>query len=119
MNITDPLAHHARALVERPAIVHDERVILYRDLDALVRRSASHLYSLGLAPGDVVGVALRDSVEHLVILCALARAGIVMLPLDWRWTVGEQQRVAAHFGEYRPNSARISGLGGEWVRKLT
>ena len=101
MNITDPLAHHARALVDRPAIVHEERVVLYRDLDALVRRSASALYSLGLAPGDVAGVALRDSVEHLVILCALARAGIVILPLDWRWTVGEQQCVAAHFGAKR------------------
>lgn len=101
MNITDPLEHHARALVDRLAIVHGERVIRYGELDALVRRSASCLYSLGLALGDVAGVALRDSVEHLVILCALARAGIVMLPLDWRWTLGEQQRVADHFGAKR------------------
>lgn len=101
MNITNPLEHHARAFVDRSAIVHDERVIAYRDLDSLVRRSASHLYSLGLAPGDVAGVALRDSIEHLVMLCALARAGIVILPLDWRWTVVEQQSVAAHFGARR------------------
>ncbi|MBI3375250.1 MAG: AMP-binding protein [Betaproteobacteria bacterium] len=98
MNITDPLAHHALALVDRPAIVHGGRVVLYRDLDALVRHSASHLYSVGLAPGDVAGVAMRDGIEHVVMLCALARAGIVILPLDWRWTVAEQQSVAAHFG---------------------
>jgi acyl-CoA synthetase (AMP-forming)/AMP-acid ligase II len=51
-----------------------------------------------LLPGDVVGVALKDSIEHILLLCGLARAGIVLLPLDWRWTPAEQQRVLAHFG---------------------
>ena len=101
MNITETFAHHARAVPDRPAIVHGEQVVWYRDLDLLVRRVAAHLDSLGLAQGDVAGVALRDSVEHLVILAALARAGIVILPLDWRWTPAEQERVVAHFGAKR------------------
>ena len=98
MNITETFTHHARAAPDRSAIVHGERVILYRDLEPLVCRTAAHLYALGLVQGDVVGVALKDSAEHIVILAALARAGIVILPLDWRWTAGEQERVAAHFG---------------------
>ncbi|OGA86933.1 MAG: hypothetical protein A3G27_12965 [Betaproteobacteria bacterium RIFCSPLOWO2_12_FULL_66_14] len=98
VNITGTFAHHARAVPDRPAIVHGDRVVLYRDLDPLVRRAAAYLYSLGLAQGDVVGVALKDSIEHLVILSGLARAGIVILPLDWRWTPAEQERVIAHFG---------------------
>ena len=101
MNITETFAHHARAVPDRPAIVHGDRVLLYRDLDPLVSRTAAHLYSLGLAPGDVAGVALKDSIEHLAILCAMARAGIVILPLDWRWTPAEQERVVAHFGAER------------------
>lgn len=101
MNIAAPLAHHARALPDRPAIVQGENVLRYRELDALVCRTASHLYSLGLAQGDVAGVALRDGTEHLVMLASLARAGIIILPLDWRWTPGEQERVAAHFGAKR------------------
>jgi acyl-CoA synthetase (AMP-forming)/AMP-acid ligase II len=96
--VADPLSHHARALADKPAIVQGERVVLYRDLDPLVSATASHLYSLGVKQGDVLGVALRDSIEHVVVLYALARAGIVLLPLDWRWTAGEQGRVAAHFG---------------------
>ncbi|MSP97391.1 MAG: hypothetical protein EXR29_09260 [Betaproteobacteria bacterium] len=98
MNITEPFGHHARAVPDRPAIVCGNRVILYRDLDPLVNRTAAHLCSVGLAPGEVAGVALKDTVEHLVILAALARAGIVILPLDWRWTAVEQSRVVAHFG---------------------
>lgn len=115
MNITDPFAHHARALADKPAIVQGERVIPYRELEPLVRRTAAHLYSLGLAPGEVAGVALRDSVEHLVILAALARAGIVILPIDWRWTPAEQQRVASHFGAkailVEPGRPRPEGFG--------
>ena len=98
MNITGTFAHHARAVPDRAAIVHGERVVRYRDLDPMVSRTSAHLYSLGLAQGDVVGVALKDSIEHLLILCAMARAGIVILPLDWRWTPAEQERVVSHFG---------------------
>jgi len=101
VNIAEPLGHHALAYATKPAIVHGDRVITYGALDALVRRTAAHLYALGLAPGDVAGVALKDGAEHLVVLAALARAGIVILPLDWRWTAAEQERVAVHFGAKR------------------
>ncbi|MGH8764677.1 MAG: class I adenylate-forming enzyme family protein [Burkholderiales bacterium] len=98
MNITETFAHHARSVPDRPALVHGERTLLYRDFDRLVSQAGAHLYSIGLLPGDVVGVALKDSIEHIVLLCGLARAGIVLLPLDWRWTSAEQERVLAHFG---------------------
>ncbi len=71
MNITEPFAHHARAAPDKAAIVHGERTITYRELDPLVSRAGAWLYSLGLAPGDVVGVALKDSPEHLVLLAGL------------------------------------------------
>lgn len=114
MNLAAPLAHHARSRGEHPAIVHGERVLRYGELDALVRRTAGHLYDLGLAPGEAVALALRDSVDHIVLLMALARAGIVIVPLDWRWTAEEQARVARHFGAaavlVEPDRPRPEGL---------
>ena len=98
LNITASFAHHARALAGKPALVHGERAVLYRELDPLVRRAAAHLYALGLKAGDVAGVALKDSIEHIIVLCAMARAGIVIVPIDWRWTPEEQARVSQHFG---------------------
>lgn len=98
MNLAEPLRQHARARGDRAAIVHGERTIRYADLDLMVQRRAAHLIDQGLAPDDVVGVALRDDIEHVTLLFSLARAGLVMLPLDWRWTNGEQARVATHFG---------------------
>jgi acyl-CoA synthetase (AMP-forming)/AMP-acid ligase II len=127
MNIADALSHHVTARPDHPAIVAGATNILYRDLDPLVRRSAAHIADLGLAEGDIVGVALRDSVEHLVILYALARRGAVLLPMDWRWTVDEKQRVALHFGAKRvlvePDAEALPGLAtlpidAHWQREV-
>jgi len=74
-----------------------DRVVLYRDLDGIVRRGAAHLDALGIGEGDVVGIALRDSIDHLLALYMAARRGAVALPLDWRWTEPEQRAVAERF----------------------
>ncbi|MCC6474379.1 MAG: AMP-binding protein, partial [Burkholderiales bacterium] len=114
MNLADALEHHARARPDQDALVQGERSISHRELRCLVRRAASHLRSLRLDAGEVVGVALRDHLEHLVLLYALARARLVMLPIDWRWTPGERERAARHFGArltlVEPG-AEIPGIG--------
>jgi long-chain acyl-CoA synthetase len=98
VNLAEPLAQHARARPDKAAIVLSERVVTYREFDVLVRANAAHLLDRGLRAGDVVALALAETIEHVVLLFALARAGIVMLPLDWRWKSEEQARVAQHFG---------------------
>jgi acyl-CoA synthetase (AMP-forming)/AMP-acid ligase II len=114
MNIADALAHHAVARPDQAALVAGDRRVLYRDLDGLVRRWAAHLTALGLRQGDVVGIALRDSLEHMLALWAAARMGAVALPLDWRWTTGEQQAVALRFRAslvlVEPGAAALEGL---------
>ncbi|WP_270935302.1 class I adenylate-forming enzyme family protein [Falsiroseomonas oryzae] len=98
MNLADALPHHARARPDVPAILAGERVIPYAELDATVRRFAAHLAALGLRQGDVLGIALRDTPEHLLALYAAARMGALALPMDWRWTTAEQSALATHFG---------------------
>jgi acyl-CoA synthetase (AMP-forming)/AMP-acid ligase II len=114
MNLADALAHHVRARPDQAAIIAGERTILYRDLDAMVRRWAAHLRALGLRQGDVVGIALRDSPDHLLALYASARLGTVSLPMDCRWTVPEQVAIATHFGAKmvlaEPDAAPLPGI---------
>lgn len=107
MNLTDVLAAHARSRADHPAIVSagvsagistGGRVVTYGGLRDLVWRAAAALRARGVAPGDVVGVGLADTAEHLAMMLAVARLGAVLLPIDWRWTAGEQTRVAAFFG---------------------
>ena len=97
-NIAGLLPHHARRKPDHPALTEGDRTITYRELDLAVRRTAAHILDLGIAPGDIVGMAMRDGADYAVVMMALARAGTVMLPLDVRWTVDEKQRVAAFFG---------------------
>ena len=40
MNLADALAHHVTARPDQPAVIAGDRVVLYRDLDGLVRRWA-------------------------------------------------------------------------------
>ncbi len=98
MTITDRLDDHARRRPDHPAVVDGSRRLTYSEFDWLVRRTASHLRDLGIHAGDIVGVCLADSADHLVVLYALARAGIVILPMDRRWTAAERERIATFFG---------------------
>ncbi|WP_170984794.1 class I adenylate-forming enzyme family protein [Roseomonas sp. AR75] len=97
MNLADALAHHVQARPDRPAIIAGTRIVPYRKLDGLVRRWAAHLADCGARQGEVIGIALRDTIEHLVALYAAARMGAVALPMDWRWTEAEKHAVAKQF----------------------
>lgn len=97
MNLAHSLRILAQSRPQHPALVWGDNTILYRDLDARVRRSASWFKSQGMAQGDVIGVALDDTAEHLIVIFALAALGATVLPMDCRWTVPEQERIARHF----------------------
>ncbi|MCZ6846295.1 MAG: class I adenylate-forming enzyme family protein [Alphaproteobacteria bacterium] len=82
MNIAEILSEHARDRARHPAIEDGERVVTYGLLDSLVDAAAANLHAAGIQPGDIVAVLLEDSADHLIILCALARAGAVIFSLN-------------------------------------
>ncbi|MDP6876734.1 MAG: AMP-binding protein, partial [Alphaproteobacteria bacterium] len=96
-NIASLLDEHAVRRARHTAIVEGERVLTYGQLAPLVKRTARHLQQCGISEGDIVGVCLKDSADHLLVMFALARLGAVILPLDWRWSGAEKQRVAGFF----------------------
>jgi len=96
-NIALALDENAIRRGNHPAIIEGERSISYRALSPMVQRIAGHLANLGVRENDTVGICLRDSADHLMILYAVARLGAVVLPLDWRWTEPEKTNVAAFF----------------------
>lgn len=95
MNIADILTEHARGRAGHPAIEDGARVVSYGELDGLVDAAAANLQGAGIEPGDIVAVLLEDSVEHLVILCALARAGAVIFSLNSNASVAELEKSLA------------------------
>ncbi|WP_336087020.1 amino acid adenylation domain-containing protein [Nocardia sp. SSK8] len=56
--------------------------LTYAEFDARVNRLARHLISLGVGPESLVALALSRSVELVVAMYAVARAGGAYVPID-------------------------------------
>jgi acyl-CoA synthetase (AMP-forming)/AMP-acid ligase II len=98
LNVADAIFHNARRRPSHPAVVERSRAITYAELATLVAKTAGHLDAIGVAPGDLVGVALGDDADHIVALLSVAWRGAAILPMDIRWTAEEKRRIAEHFG---------------------
>lgn len=111
-SVVDGIFHNARRRPSHPAIIDGNRALSYAGLAAEVVKTAAHLLSLGVRPGDIVGVGLRDDADHVVTLFAVAFTGAVILPMDVRWTAEEKQRIALYFGArlvLLPQAEALSG----------
>lgn len=93
MNIADILTEHARSRADHPAIEDGARVVTYGELDRLVNAAAASLHEAGLGQGDFVALSLPNSIEHIVILAALARIGAASLSMDERLPSRERERI--------------------------
>jgi bile acid-coenzyme A ligase len=56
--------------------------VTWRELDRLVDRTARHLQTLGLAPGAVLGIGLRNGLAHVATVLAAWRAGLTVMTFD-------------------------------------
>ena len=96
-NISDQLKRLAHQRPTKTAIIHGTTRINYAQLYERVIDKAKALIDLGIQEGDIVGVALEDSIDHLVMLFAVARAGAIILPMDHRWSITEKEALFQHF----------------------
>lgn len=56
--------------------------LTYADLNSRANQLARHLQDLGLGAEDVAGLCLERSLEMIIALLAILKAGAVVLPLD-------------------------------------
>jgi amino acid adenylation domain-containing protein len=64
------------------ALVFGDSVLSFAELNARANRLARHLVGLGVGPEQIVALALPRSVEMIVALVAVFKAGGVYLPVD-------------------------------------
>nr|APD71949.1 non-ribosomal peptide synthetase 2 [Streptomyces sp.] len=77
-----PIESRAARTPDATALVYGDTALTYAELNAQANRLARHLQTLGARPGAVVAVSVPRSVELIVSLLAVLKAGAAYLPLD-------------------------------------
>lgn len=89
MNLTYLLSHNLKVRPDAEAIVHNDRSITYRMLGDRVQRLAGGLKSLDLQAGDRVAFLALNSDAYIEYLMAVPWAGMVINPINIRWSPAE------------------------------
>ena len=79
---SDCFAERALCLEARAAAKERERELTYGELNARANQLANYLSTLGVGPESLVGVCLERSLDWLVSLLAIWKAGGAFVPLD-------------------------------------
>jgi acyl-CoA synthetase (AMP-forming)/AMP-acid ligase II len=89
----DPLLLHAQAAPDRPAVVEGGEITSYAAFNAMVNRFANGVLGLGLQRGDRLVWCGANSRDVLTTVHGARKAGLVAVPLAYRFTPDEMQYV--------------------------
>lgn len=84
MNIGEGLTLNAINHPNKAALVYGKRIITYGQLNLRANRLANAVAAMGLDKGDKVAVLLYNCPEYLEAIFGLAKAGTVVVPLNYR-----------------------------------
>jgi len=98
LTLGDVLAVNARLFPERIGASDLDRAMTFRLWNARACRLANALLGLGLAKGDRVAVLAYNRVEWLEIYAAMAKAGLVMVPVNFRLVAPEVAYIVTDSG---------------------
>ena len=98
MSIAGGVREFARATPRAVAVIDGDRTLTFAALDERASRLAQWLLGTGLAAGDRVAVLLGNRLEYPEVAAGIAKAGLVMVPLNPRLTPSEARFVLEHSG---------------------
>ena len=81
----DALRRNAYKYSIKVAAKDAARSVTYREMNERVNRLAHGLLAKGIRKGDAAALLIGNRIEHLEILFALAKIGVLAIPLDVKW----------------------------------
>ena len=96
VNVADQLTRTAWRVPGKEAVVDGERRLTYRELNDEVNRVANTLVARGYERGDAMVLMAGNSAEFLVAYYALAKIGVVSVPINLLWGRNEVAYVLEH-----------------------
>ena len=126
MQIGELIRRAAHMYGDAPALVEEERSLSFREFDAATDRLGNALLAKGLVAGDRVAILLPNGIECLIVYYALAKSGLVRVPLHVREALSNHRykladsgaRALIHAGETELEADLLIGASelGELIR---
>ncbi len=89
MNLLYPLRRARDLYGNQPAVLEPERTVAWSEFYDIVEHSAAFLRGVGLAHGDRLAVLLSNCPAYLELYYSTAMAGVVIVPLNNRWSIDD------------------------------
>ncbi len=112
MTLDEIVRRNALRFPDKPALQSDSARYSWKELDARVDRVANALLATGLGKGDRVALLLSNCPEYMELYFAVARSGLIAVPLNYRLTPSELEQMLAHA------EPRLLVAGAEYVDSL-
>jgi acyl-CoA synthetase (AMP-forming)/AMP-acid ligase II len=96
LNLGEIVAAHARLHPDKLGTRDSRRAMTFKEWNARACRLANALLDLGLKKGDRVALLAYNRVEWMELYIALAKAGLVAVPINFRLVTPEIQYVGEH-----------------------
>jgi amino acid adenylation domain-containing protein len=97
-SVHERFALQARRMPDAVAVSSGDVIVTYRELDERANRLAHRLLGLGVQPEDPVMVLTERSVEMVVAILAIVKAGALYLPLHSAYPLQRMQWIADNVG---------------------
>jgi len=96
LNLGEIVAAHARLLPDKLGTRDSRRAMTFKEWNVRACKLANALLGLGLEKGDRVALLAYNRVEWMELYIALAKAGIVAVPINFRLVTPEIQYIVEH-----------------------
>jgi amino acid adenylation domain-containing protein len=113
--LSDLLCGQAERTPEHTAVVFEDRRISYRELHEWTNRLAFLLVQRGVEPRERVAVCMSRSIELVVALTAVVKAGAAYVPIDPELPDG---RIQMMFEDAQPKIVLVTGREAERLQKV-
>ena len=96
LNLGEIVAAHARLTPQKIGTRDSRRTLTYAQWNSRACKLANALLALGLKKGDRVALLAYNRVEWMEIYIALAKAGLVAVPINFRLVTPEIKYIVEH-----------------------
>jgi len=96
INLGEAVRVNAAKYADKEALADASRCFTWRQVDARCDSLACALIDMGLKKGDKVAALLENCIEIIELYIAAARAGVVVVPINFRLVGDEVAYVADH-----------------------